>query len=213
MSNHAAPRPFRFTLAAIAAGVAGTVAVALSVSGSLSGFVATITNSTNTAAVAALAVAETSGANTCNSYDATATCSTINKYGGTTTPLVPGGSQTVTVTFTNTGNVAVASGALTPGACVATSTGAVGGTTPTTPNTDPGNLCSVLTIKVYAAATATGTPIYTGTAAGFTAAVALGALAKAANQPYTFVTSLPAAATTAVQGQQVSQPLVWTFNA
>lgn len=217
MPHSSSSKGRQVTLATIGAGLAGTAAIALSMTGSLSGFVATITNSSNTAATASMAIVETSGASTCNSYDTTATCSTIDKYGGTATPLVPGGSQTVTVKFANTGTVPVASSALTAGNCVATSTGAVGGTTPTTPNTDPGNLCSQLTVKVYAAATATGTPIYTGSAAALNPApIALGALATGvgptASQSYTFVTSLPAAATTAVQGQKVSQPLVWTFN-
>jgi hypothetical protein len=203
----------RFTPIAILAGLAGTAIVALSLGASLSGLIATITNSTNTAATAAMAIQETSGANTCNSYDATTTCSTINKYGGTATPMVPGGTaQTVTVNFANTGTVNATTATLVPGTCTATSTGVVGAQTPTTPNTTAGNLCSVLNIAVYKGATATGTALYNGPASGFTASVALGALNAGANQSYTFVTSLPSSATTAVQGQQVSQPLVWTYN-
>jgi hypothetical protein len=212
VSKTPASKRRRFTPIAVVAGLVGSAAIALTLGASLSGLIATITNSTNTAATAAMAIQETSGVNTCNSYDTTTTCSTINKYGGTTTPLVPGASQTVTVKFANTGTVNATTATLAPGACVATSTGVIGGTTPTTPNTTAGNLCSVMNIAVYAATTATGTPIYTGSAAGFTATVPLGALAAAANQSYTFVTSLPSTATTAVQGQQISQPLVWTFN-
>lgn len=213
MAEQPAPqRRRRLVPAALLAGMSGTVVIALTLGVSLSGLVATITNTTNTAAAAAMAIQETSGANTCNSYDATSTCSTINKYGGTATPLVPGGSQTVTVTFKDVGTVAASASSLTPGACVATATGVVGGTTPTTPNTTAGNLCSVMNIAVYAGATATGTPLYTGSAAGFTAAVTLGALTAGASQAYTFVASLPATATTAVQGQQISQPLTWTYS-
>lgn len=178
----------------------------------LSGFTATITNTVNTTASATLAIEETSGAATCRSYDATTTCSTINKYGGTATPLVPGGSRSTTVTFTNVGTADASAATLTPGTCTATSTGAVGATTPTTPNTTAGNLCSVLTVAVYAASTATGTPIYTGSVAGFTQAITLAPLASGAARDYTFVVALPSAATTAVQGQQVSQPLTWTFD-
>ncbi len=206
------PRRRRFTIVALIAGIAGSLAIALSLGASLSGLIATITNTTNTASTAAMAIAETSGANTCNSYDATATCSTINKYGGTAIPLVPGGSQTVTVAFANTGSVGVTTSTLGPGTCVATPSGVLGGTTPTTPNTTAGNLCSVMNIAVYRGPIATGIPLYNGSAALFTASVTLGALAAAANQSYTFVTSLPAGTTAAVQGQQVSQPLVWTFN-
>lgn len=212
MSATTAPKRRRFTVAALAAGLIGTAAMSLSLTGTLSGFVATITNSQNTAAVAALAVSETSGSVTCNSYDGTATCSNINKYGGTATPLVPGKSQTVTVQFANTGSVDVGSSSLTAGACTATSTGVVGSTSPASSSSAPGNVCSVLTVSVYPAATATGTPLYTGALSGFTGPIALGTLAKGATQSYTFVTSLPSSATTAIQGQQVAQALTWTYN-
>lgn len=193
-------------------GLGGSLALALSMGSSLSALTATITNTTNTAATAAMAIKETSGAATCNSYDATTTCSGINKYGGTASPLLPGGSQTVTVNFENTGSVAATSGTLAPATCVATSTGATGSSTPSTPNTTPGNLCSVLQVKVYKAASATGATSYDGALSGFTSSVALGALAAGANQSWTFVVSLPGSATTAVQGQQVSQQLAWTYN-
>jgi len=199
----------------VATGAAGSLVLALSMGASLSGYTASLTNSLNTAATAALAVQETSGNATCNSYDTTATCSTINKYGGVGTPLAPGGSQTTTVKFTNNGTVAVGTSTIKAGTCTATTrTGVTGATTPTTPNTSAGNLCSVMDLKVYKATTATGTPIYSGSLSGFetTAAVALGTLAVGANQDYTFVVTLPTGADTAVQGQQVSQPIVWTFN-
>lgn len=214
MTQPIPPRPLRrrLSVASVAVGAVGSTALAVSMGATLSGFTASITNDTNTAASAALAVEETRGGATCRSYDATSTCTTINKYGGTTTPLVPGQSQTTTVTFTNTGGVDVGSSNLTPGACTATSTGVTGAVTPSATPTDPSNLCSVLRVAVYKASTATGTPIYDGTAASLTSAIALGALAKAAAQDYTFVVTLPAAATTAVQGQRVSQPLTWNFS-
>ena len=205
----------RFTGAALAAGAGGSLVLALSLGASLSGFTAVITNQNNTAATAAMAIQETGGTAPCNSYDATATCTTINKYGGTGTPLVPGGTQTTTVTFANTGSTAVGSATMKAGTCTATTrSGVTGASTPTSPNTSAGNLCSVLKVDVYKAATATGTPVFTGTLAAFetAAATALGALATGANQPYTFVVTYPTAADNATQGQQVSQPIVWTFN-
>lgn len=211
MSRSLTPRR-RFTGAAVATGLAGSLALALSLGVSLSAFTATITNSINTSASAALAVSETSGAATCNSYDATATCSTINKYGGTTNPLAPGQSRTTTVTFNNVGSVGVGSATLAPGLCVASTTGATGAATPSTPNTTAGNLCSVLQVAVYKGATDAGTVVYNGSLAAFTATATLDPIAVAASQPYTFKVTLPASATTAIQGQQVSQPLTWTFN-
>lgn len=214
MSLHKIPSRRRLTGAALATGLGGSFALALSMGASLSGLTATINNTTNTAESATLAVSETSGAATCNSYDATATCATINKYGGVASPLSPGQSQTVTVNFQSKGTAAVGSSTLTASACTATATAATGSTTPTTPNTTSGNLCSVLNIKIYKSADTTGTVLYDGSAAalGTTAPIALGAIAKNATQPFTFVVSLPASATTATQGQQVSQPLLWTYN-
>ncbi len=211
MSRSLTSRP-RLTGAAVATGLAGSLALALSLGASVSAFTATITNSVNTSASAALAVSETSGAATCNSYDTTATCSTINKYGGVGSPLAPGQSRTTTVTFNNTGSVAVGSATLAPGACVATTTGATGSTTPTTPNTTAGNLCSVLQVAVYKGATDTGIASFTGSLSAFAATQTLDPIAVAAGQAYTFKVTLPSAATTAIQGQQVSQPLTWTFN-
>ena len=206
----------RLTASAVAAGLGGSLLIAASMGASLSSLTASIQNSTNTAASAALAITETGTTNatgTCNSYDTTATCATINKYGGTGTPLVPGDSQTQVVTFTNSGSVAVGSSTLVPTACTARQGGRpAGASTPSATNTDPSNLCSVLQVKVYKGATTT-TPIYTGPMSGFTATQTLGTLAVNASQAYTFVVTLPATATTAVQGQQVSQPLTWNYNA
>lgn len=203
----------RLTGAAVATGIAASLALALSLGTSLSGFLATITNTTNTVATAAMAITETSGGSTCNSYDTTANCTTINKYGGTAVPLIPGGSQTTLVTFTNSGTVAVGAATMKGGTCTATARAVTGASTPTTPNTDPGNLCSQLVLNVYKGATTT-TAIFTGPLSTYqtAAATALGTLAVGAVQDYNFVVSLPAGAGNAVQGQQVSQPIVWTFN-
>ncbi len=215
MFSTQAPKRRRITGVALVTGAAGSLIVALSLGASLSGFVATITNSTNTASTAALAITETGTGGTCNSYDTTTSCTTINKYGGVTTPLLPGGSQTQVVTFTNKGTAAAASSSLTPGSCVATTAGGLGSTTPPGTVTDPKNLCSVLNIAVYKGSVATGTKLYDGSAALFTGTTPadLGPLTTATPQAYTFVVSLPSTATTLVQGQQVSQPLAWTFNA
>ena len=208
-----APKRCRFTPAAVAAGLAGSLALSLSLSGTLSGFVATITNTQNTVGSGRLSITETSGTSTCNSYDASTTCATINKYGGVATPLLPGGSQAVTVTFANTGSVSVGSLVLAAGTCVATASATPGSTTPTTPITSPGNLCSAIIVTLYNGASAIGTPLFSGSAAAVSGiSGSLGGLAVGANHSYTIVASLPAAASASVQGQQISQPLVWTFN-
>lgn len=90
--------------------------------------VASIQNSTNTASTGTLTMKETSGAYTCHSTDGagattnTATCATINKYGGTDTALTPGGAPKVTnLAIENTGSLAATSFSLTPGACTQSS--------------------------------------------------------------------------------------------
>ena len=213
MAQHRAPTTRRrLTLPALTAGAVGSVAIAASMGASLSGLTATITNSTNTSSSATIAVQETSGGATCNSYDSSANCEAINKYGGMATPLVPGGSKSTTVTFKNTGQVAVGTSTLSQVGCQAFSTAAVGATTPTSPNTSAGNLCSVLQVAVYKGADSSTTALYNGSVAGFTTTLNLGTLAGNATQSYTFVVTLPSSATTATQGQYVTQPLYWYFN-
>src|SRR5690349_11932071 len=97
--------PYIWLASALAAAV-----LTLSVSGTLSGWTtAVLTNDTNTAATAGAVVlkeANAAGTTTCfSSADPSnvATCSTINKYGGTATPLIPGGTQVTSVTFTDVG--------------------------------------------------------------------------------------------------------------
>lgn len=197
----------RLAPAVVAAGALGTAVLALSMTGTLSAFTAAITNSVNTTGLGTLTMQETSGAITCNSTDGnstnTATCATINKYGGQT--LVPGGSSTTTVSIKNTGTATPTTFTLTPGACTQSGTAPAGVTAAT-------DLCSQVTVKLYAAATATGTPIYSGSLTGWAnAAQSLTTLAGNAAQAYTFVVSTPSSLGNTYQNQSVSQPLVWQF--
>lgn len=196
-----------FVPSVIAAGAVGTAALALATTGTLSAFAASITNSVNTATVGQVVLQETNadGSVTCTSTDSAtnaATCTTINKYGGQT--LAPGGSTTTTVKLTNLGSVTPASFTLTPGTCSQAGTPPVG-----TAATD---LCAKLTLTVYAAATATGTPIYTGSLSGFTSAVNLTPPAASATQPYTFVVAVPSTLDNTYQGLTASQPLTWAMS-
>ena len=222
MPAHSAPvsKRRRFTPIALLAGVAGVVLLSLSLNSTLSAFTASITNSNNTAASGTLTMQEANGATTCNSTDSTtinvnaATCATINKYGGSTVMAptnVAGTSNLVTTTITikNTGTIAAGTFTLTAGACTPSANG-----TPT----GSGNLCTKLNVAIYAAATATGTPIFTGTPAAFNTAngaaspLALTAPAAGVTQSYTFVVSLPNNADNTFQGLSASQPLIWTFT-
>ena len=78
----------------ISTGIVGALLVAFTFTPTFAGFVASIQNTINSASTGTLTMKETSGTYTCNSTDGagattnSATCSTINKYGGTSTPLV-----------------------------------------------------------------------------------------------------------------------------
>lgn len=219
----------RFAPIAVIAGVAASAAIAASMTGTLGAFTASITNDNNTTATGNLTMQEIGASATCNSTDSTGGaagadamsngtnnintnayfCSTINKYGGSTV-FVPGSSSTQTVTLKNTGSVAASTFSLTPGACMNGTNGSVNGS-----STD---LCSKLTISVYAGTSATAPQVGTTktlTAFGTGGAQTLATLAAGASAPYTFVVSFPTggANDNTFQGRSVSQNLVWAFTA
>ncbi|NGZ99684.1 hypothetical protein G5V59_02875 [Nocardioides sp. W3-2-3] len=121
--QHSAKRAKRGSGTVLAvAGAAAAVVLVLGTSGTLASWTsAVLGNDTDTVATAkAVVLAETDGTSTCRSSDQVsnvATCSTINKYGGTASPLMPGGSRTIDVTFTNLGAANGATFALAPGTC------------------------------------------------------------------------------------------------
>ncbi|OUE07375.1 hypothetical protein CMsap09_00405 [Clavibacter michiganensis] len=218
MSHHIAPaaktRRVRFAPLAIATGVAAAVLLSVSMSGTLSGFVASITNSNNTAASGTLVMQESqTGANgtptvTCLSTSATggvdsnaATCSTINKFGGSTT-MIPGQTVTSVVNIKNVGTSNAATFTLTPAAaCLQTKNGAVNGSA--------SDFCSKLNVVI----TSGGTNVFSGTAATLAGSPAktLTALAAGASSDFTFAVTLDASAGNTYQGLGASLPLTWTF--
>jgi hypothetical protein len=218
-----ASRGRRATTPLWAGGLVAAVLMSLGVSGTLSSWTqAIITNDTNTAATAGAPILkETSGANTCLSSSVAtnvSTCSTINKYGGTATPLTPGTSQTVDVTFTDVGAAKGSTFALAPGACSQTP---VAGTGSPAAN----NVCTNgdLTVAVscspgttYAAgsswtdlvSTAVNPSAFAGATYTHTAGLAAGASATCR-----FTVALGSGAGILSQGITASQPLVWTLTA
>ena len=207
------PRHRRFTPAAVLAGAVGSVALAASMTGTLSAFTASINNTVNTTAAGTLSMQELNGTGlvTCNSTDAgsistnAATCATINKYGGSTT-MVPGTAINTTISIKNTGTIAANTFTLTPAACTQFNNG--------TPNGTATDFCTQLSVVIKSGAT----PIYSGSAAGlFTAgAITLPAgVAPApggAAVPFTFTTTLASTAGNTYQGLGASQGLTWTFT-
>ncbi|ROQ39541.1 hypothetical protein EDF46_1173 [Frondihabitans sp. PhB188] len=210
---HAAKaKRLRFAPLAIATGVLGAVLLSVSMSGTLSGFVASIQNSTNTTATGALTMQEqNSGATvTCSSTDGgtvstnTATCATINKFGGSTT-MIPGQTVTTPITIKNTGTVTANTFTLTPGSsCTQSNNGSLNGTA-----TD---LCSKLTVVVTN--TTTSATVFSGTLTALAAggAIALPTQAAGATTGFSFAVTLPSTAGNTYQGLAASLPLTWTYS-
>ena len=191
-------------------GAFAAVILVLGVNGTLSSWTTAIVhNSTNTtAATDAVALSEADGegtvcvdTGTVADGSNTATCSTINKYGGITTPLVPGAAgNATTVTLKNTGS---ATGTLTLGASAcAKSAGVVSATD---------NVCDYVHVSVECP---TSTSVYSGTLSAFAAAgpQAVGSLDSEASVSCTFTVSLPANAPSDIAAQVASQPLTWTLT-
>jgi hypothetical protein len=210
MSRITAAKRLRFTPLALTTVLLSAGLLSLSVTGTLSGFTAAITNSANSAATGTLIMQEqNAGATvTCTSVDGSsittnsATCSTINKFGGTTTQ-VPGTAVTTTVTIKNIGTLNASTFTLTPGATCTQSSIA-------TPSGSATDLCAKMTLV----AKQDGTTVYTGTLAAFAGSAAknLTTLAAGASSTFTFAVTLNPAATNAYQGLQASVPMTWTFN-
>ncbi len=205
----------RFTRASIATGLLGAALLSVSMTGTLSGFVASITNTTNTAGSGVIAMQETSTSGTpatCSSTDGggasanAASCTTINKFGGNLA-MVPGQTSTTSITIKNTGTVAASSFTLTPGAnCVQSKNGTVNGSA-----TD---LCAKLNVVI----TSGTAVVFSGTAASLAGATASSftmpaAPAAGASVPFTFAVTLASNAGNGYQGLAASLPLTWTFAA
>ncbi|MBO9521278.1 MAG: hypothetical protein J7518_07050 [Nocardioidaceae bacterium] len=210
----------RAVLIAVLGSTVAALVLTLGVNGTLASWTsAVIGNDTNTVATAnAVILREVSGANTCLSSSGAAnsfTCSTINKYGGTASPLAPGGSQQVDVVFSNVGAAAAGTFSLAAGSCSQTPTAGSG--TPAA-----ANVCTSgdLTVAVscsngssYAAGSAWTDLVYAAGAPG-----SLGTLTHtatlAAGSSFTcrFTVALSGTASVLAQGITASQPLTWTLS-
>lgn len=193
-----------------ASGAVAAAVLVLGVNGTLSSWsTAIIHNSQDTTSAAesvALSEADASGT-VCKDTSAvtdgtnTATCGTINKYGGTTTPLTPGGAgNQTTVTLANTGSAA---GALTVGADACSKSAGITGAAD--------DICNFVDVAV---ACPTGTAVFSGTLSDFAAAGAedVSTLAAGDSVDCTFTVSLDADAPSDIAGQVASQPLTWTLT-
>ena len=211
----------------VVTGLAATAVLALSVTGTLSGFTASINNTANSVASGTLLLQENQGATTCLSSGNTigtnaGTCATINKYGGGTN-AVPGVAASSTVSLKNIGTSSAATFTLTAGACAAAANAA---TSPYA-GTDTAGFCGKVdvtieddtvvgtpTCVVPVAAAACAAPAATNTLATLAAGPALGltTLAAGATRTYKFTVMIDNSATNADQGLQASQSLTWLVS-
>jgi len=218
----------RFAPLVWAGSIAAVVILASSVTGSLSGFTASVTNQGNKAGTGQAPVLLETGPNssgvstTCASTSGTNgayTCTSINKYGNgglANLALVPGASASTTVTFANTGTQPANTFTLVAGTCSTATQGATSGT---------GNLCtdSAFTVTVQCAqGTAAGTsalnegpvsPAALATASPLTITGGLASGTAPANTvTCTIVTALAGTATNAEAGLTATQDLTWTIS-
>jgi hypothetical protein len=205
----------RLALPVVLAGSVASLILALGLSPTVAAFTAQIQNTIDTAGSGTLIMQETNsgGTVTCKSTDNTtidtnsATCSNINKYGGTLT-MTPGQTVSTTINIKNIGTADASSFTLTPGACVAANNGA--------PNGSASDLCSKMTVLV----TSGSSTIYSGTLAAFNSS-AINVLTKLTTTsvpagtsiPFTFAVTLPSGLGNSYAGLMVSQPLTWNFGA
>ena len=213
MSNnlHRHSKRVRFAPIAIGTGVLAAVLLSVTMSGTLAGFVASINNTTNTAASGALLMQEqnSTATVTCLSTDAgtistnTSTCATINKFGGSTS-MVPGTAVTTTVTIKNAGSAQVGTFTITPtAACVQANSGALNGTAV--------DLCAKLNLVLTN--TTTSQVVYSGalSAMGTVPITIPTPPAAGATNTFTFAVTLASSAGNTYQGLQAAVPLTWTF--
>lgn len=200
-------------------GAAAAAILVLAVNGTLAGWTAAIIDNANNdvASTGSVSLVETGpdGTTTCDTRaeaDNQVACASINKYGGTATPLDPGSvtggdSQSVQVNLKNTGTV---SGGLvlSSDACVSA---AAAGSTGVDPVTYP--VCDKITVTVVCTAPGTldttGSPVALSAFSGGT----VGTLAAGADTDCTFTLNLPSTTPSGYSSQVASQVLHWTLTA
>lgn len=199
-------RPNRHSPLPVAvAGVLASAALLLSFNPAVVAFADSIRSS---GPAGALAVTESLGAESVRVQAGTpAISSRVNEYGGRTLGL--GGSNTQTLTFTNTGTAPVAALAGTASACSQTDTGRTAGSA-----TD---LCDKVSVRIASG----GVTIFEGTASAFGRSGAIDVLATSGVGPVapgesvrvTITITLSPSLGNSYQGLQISQPIQWRFSA
>jgi hypothetical protein len=216
----------RITPVLVFAGVVGATALALATTGVLSGFTASITNSTNTISTGTLLMQESGQSQTCLSTAAASqistnagVCATINKFGLANTLSIPGSSYTSTITVKNTGTVPANTFTLTPSGCTST--------TPAAGTGSDASFCGKVLISIEddtttpscliggtagSACPATPTATLTSWATASNLNATAGAVAANASRVYKFTVMISATADNTDQGLTASEALVWAFG-
>lgn len=200
-------------LPVVVAGGLSSLLLAFSFTPTFSALTAAITNSDNTAGTGTLVMTETSTdmGTTCTSGSSgSATCATINKFGGNTASsgymaLKPGGSVTSNITIKNSGTVDAATFTMVGGTRTMSTNGSVNG------SATQAQLCGKFNLSI----TAGGTSIYSGTAAAFagtTTTIGTGVTAGT-TVPIVVKVTLDPSADATYQGLAISQPITWNFGA
>ncbi len=221
MQPHSHARRRRITPLIAVAGLLSAALLATATTGVLSGFTASINNSTNTISTGTLLMQETGQSFTCLSTASTSqiganagTCATINKFGLANTLSVPGSSYATTIGIKNIGSVAANTFTLTPSACTQTVPAAGTGS-------DTG-FCARVLISIEddtttpscvlggtAGSACPATP--TATLSSWATALNLGTVAAGTTKTYKFNVMISAAADNTDQGLAASEPLLWAF--
>lgn len=205
----------RVAVPAVIAGGIGSLLLAFSMTPTFSALSAAIQNTADTAGTGTLVMQESNsdGSVLCTSTDGgsvstnSATCATINKYGGNLA-MVPGQNATTTLSIKNIGTVPASSFSLTGGACVQSNNGTSNGTAT--------NLCDKVNVVIKSGTTA----IYSGTATGLATGstdifnkLSITTLAAGGSIPLTVSATIDASVGNTYQGLKISQPMTWTFGA
>jgi len=228
-ASDAAPRKRRFVPLLWVAGATAAALLGLAVTGTISGFTAAITNSTNTTGSGTLLMQEsnTGGTVTCYSNGSAAnstigssnsnTCSTLNKLGGDQTNglnLAPGATVTIsTVKVKNAGTIDASQFTLTPGACTQSNNT---GNTGVIASGSASDFCTKIDVTIKQ----NGTAVFVGTAAQLASGTGastplpsnLGAVTAGTTVTLEFDVSLDSSAGNTYQGLALSLPMTWQFT-
>ena len=216
-SSHRARARLRTTPLAIVTGLAAAVLMALTMTGTLSAFTASITNANASVSSGTLLMRQEGGSGgTCYSNGTQQTtpipaanstsCTTVNTFG--TGLLVPDSSDprpASTLVVTNDGTVTAKTFTLRKGdVCKQT--------TSSTPAGTAQDVCSKITLVIMSGST----PIFSGSLQELgdrTTDIPLPSVAPKASQTFTFTTKLADGLSNDYQGLTATLPLTWTFAA